>query len=372
MEKKPFEKYYKKLALEGWLKSAVCGLIVAFSVMLVSSLVFWLIGFSYPWIAFIIAAVVLLAAAPIFFFKKFRPTARQIARRVDDLGLEERLLTMHQLQNDTSYIAMRQREDAQAALKTVSASYLKIAVSARLIIALSIALVFGSGMTTVSMLSAAGNISSGKDIIDSALEPEPVYYEVEFVEEGEGFIEGDIFQLVEAGKTIDEVVAIPDNDWYFSEWYWEIAGEQFSLAETNVFYVEDLVVNGPMTIYAIFAEAEYGEGEGGGDGEGAEGEEGEEESDEQAPQEGEEGEESENENESDNSDAPPSESEEEGDKQSGTSRYEDKNQIIDNETFYGDEYENAVEEVVGELESNEEISDDRKDIIKDYFDNIEK
>ena len=371
MNEKLFESFYARLAKEGFLKALFWGLIVGFSAMLISSFIFWFIGFSYPWIAFIIAAVAAAGATPIFYFAIFRPTSHDVACRIDALGLEERFLTMHQLEGDNSYIAMRQREDAKAALKSVSANLIKIAVSVPLVIAVAFTALAGSGMATVSVLAASGYIPPASDIIPDPFEPEPVFYEVEFVEEGEGMIEGDVFQLVQEGKNIKEVIAVPDEGWFLHEWHWEIAGETFSLTDTEVFFIEDMSVDGPLTIYATFAEAEAGSDSQEGDGEGAEGEEGEEESDEQKPQDPQESDQEQEDGKE--SQSPPPESEDGNEKPpEGSNRYDDKNQIINNETYYGDEYDDAKQGAVDEMEQSEEISDEIKDIVKDYFDNIEK
>lgn len=365
--------YFKKLAREAFLKAIFCGCICGFAVMFLSSFVFWLIDFSYPWVAFIIAAAVIAGTTLLFYYKKFKPTSYDIARRVDELGLEERLLTMHQLQGDNSYMAMRQREDAKAALKTVSSSLVKIVVSVPLIIAMAAVSLMGAAMATVSVLASQGIVPPGNTVIPNPFDPDPVEYTVEFVENGGGMVVGEIFQIIEEGKPIEEVVAEADEGWYFVGYSWEIDGELFVFDESPVFIVEGLVVQGPMEIIVSFAEVELGEGEGEGDAEGAEGEEGEE--GEEQPSESEDGEQKESEeNNNENQDGQENENEGEPgeEKPSGSDRYDEKNQIIDNKTNYGDEYGEAKEEAVNGMEQSDELPGDVKDIIKDYFDSIKK
>lgn len=370
MSEKLFEKYYARIAKEGWLKAVLCGLLVGTSALLVASAIFWVIGFDYPWVGFIVFGAAIAAATPVFYYKKFRPTIKQIAKRVDELGLEERLLTMQEFENDTSYIAMRQREDAKAALKTVNAGLVKIKVSVSLIVTLCLVAPFAATATTASFLASSGKIASGQEIIQEQLK-DPTFYEIEFVEEGNGMIEGDAFQLVEEGKPIAEVTAVPEDEWYFAYWKWEINGEELTLEESDVFFVEGMVADRPLVITAVFAElGEGGQGEGeGGEGEEGEGEEGE--GDEQKPGESEEGEEGENENENDSDDSDESDG---SDNPPGDNpgRYDEKNQINDGETFYGDEYDGALEDAIEDMGQSEEIPDDVKDAIKDYFDNIQK
>ena len=376
MLEKIMKQYYNRLAKEGWLNAFFAALIVGFSVMLLTAFAFWFTAFQYPWIAFIVFAAVTAGCTPLFFFTKFKPSKKQIAKRVDELGLEERLLTMAELEGDDSYIARKQREDAKAALANIQAKWLKIVASIPLVVGASVMMVCGVAMTTVAIASANGQLSSGQEIIGEATKPEPITYAVEFLEDGGGIIEGEILQIIEEGGTIEAVIAVPDEGWYIEEWRWEIGGEEFTLTETDVFFVEDLFVETDIVITAVFSEAGDGSGGGGGgEGEGesedsenqeADADEGEP-SDEPSEGEGEEGEdgnenpEGENDPDSDNA----------GGGQGGTSHESD--QIKDGKTDYGGTiYSEAVSDAEDELESNDEIPDDWKDIISDYYENIKK
>ena len=365
MENQVVEKYYSRLAKEGWLNAFISALGIGFGALLVSSLTFWLTGFNYPWVGFIIMAAVTLVSLPLIYYKRFRPSKKQIAQRVDELGLKERLLTMVELEGDDSYIARRQREDAQAAIESVSSKLVKVVASIPLIVMASILALTGGAMATVSILSSNGVLSSGKDLIEDAITPEPIFYEVEFVEIGEGLIDGDLFQMVEEGQGIAEVVAIPDDDWFVYQWVYEIDGVEYVLEETDVFYVEELTVNQNMLIKVVFAELTESE-QGDGEGEGESGE-GEEEEQEGATQEGEgeEGETGESSEDQDSNDG-------DGGNQAG-GKPNESHSIKDGKTDYGgEEYNNAVDDAREEMEGNDEIPGDLKDIIGDYFDNIQK
>ena len=360
------EKYQARMAKEGMINAFICALCIGFGALLVSALIFWLVGFKYPWLSFVIMAAVIAASAPLLYVKKFRPSKKQIAMRVDALGLKERLLTMVQLEGDDSYIAQRQREDAMKAIESVSSGLLKIALSIPAIVIASILALTGGSMATVSLLAEKGIILGGDDIIVEATTPDPVEYEIEFIEIGNGIIDGDLFQMVEEGQPIAEVTAIPDDNWFVYQWLYELDGEEYVLEETDVFFVEDLLVNQNMVITVVFAElTESDEGE--GEGEGGEGE-GEEESDQMDPTEGE-GQEGENEN----SDKPEGDSgESEGGEQAG-GQFQPNHSVIDGKVDYGGEvYDNAVNDAMEEINGNDDVSDDMKDIIEDYFDNIQK
>ena len=198
-----FKKYYSRLAKEGFLKALVCGLIIGFSLLLISAAVFWLADIERFWLCIVLWAVATAVATPIFYYTAFRPTIKAIAKRVDELGLEERILTMTELEKDDSYIAMRQREDAKAALKTIDAKRLKFAISIPLIVSLSVVAVFGSGMTTVAALSEYGVIKKGSDVIDDIIQPAPKTFTIEYRVQGEGTI------LIE-GQTNEEIGDSPN------------------------------------------------------------------------------------------------------------------------------------------------------------------
>lgn len=339
MTKKAFKDYNVRLNREAFIKSLICGLIIGFSALLVSATVFWLTAFNQTWLCAVIWAVATAGTTPIFYYKKFRPTVREMAKRIDKLGLEERMLTMAQFEGDNSYIAVRQREDALRALSTVNAKLIKFVVSVPLIITLAIVGVSGTGMVTVAALSAAGVLDSGKDIIEEVVLPEPEEYEISYDVKGAGMIEGDIFQIVVEGKNATAVMAVPDDEWVFLEW---------SDGSTDP-YREDMNIQSDMNLIAIFSPTMDAFP---GDGEGEEGD-----SDSEAPPEGEEG-------------GKPGDDPGKG---STGGEWTPTNQVIDGETYYGGTtYDNAYEDVIAELTQNDEIPDDLKAIIDSYFQTIEQ
>jgi hypothetical protein len=319
--------------------------------MLVAAFLFWFLYAKLFWLSFVVFAVVTLGTMPIFFYTLFKPTTRDIARRVDKLGLEERLITMQQLKDDESFMAMRQREDAKQALTTVNSKMLKLVVSVPLIIAMSVSGVFGLGMTTVSALSALGLLSDGKSFLEELDPNHDGLYEIHYLTEGEGMVEGETDeggpdQIVEHGKNAEPVVAVPMDGWVFVEW---------SDGKKNP-NRHDLYVEGNLTVTAVFAEVsgdekffvtENGDVDmDGGPGDGSFGAPGLEDKPGQ-----------------------------DGDKPmpGGNGVYEPNNQFIDGKTYYGDKmYDEMYDQAQKEIEANENLSEEKKDITNDYFDIIEK
>ncbi|MBQ9728262.1 MAG: hypothetical protein IJV85_01560 [Clostridia bacterium] len=329
--------YNKRLGKEAFLKALICGSIIGFSALFVAAAIFWLTEFKHVWLGAIVFVVVTGAVTPIFYVKKFRPSARTVAKRIDKLGLEERMLTMAQFKDDDSYIARIQREDAKHALSTVNPKLLQIVVSIPLIIGLSVSALTGAGMITVSALSSAGILSSGKEVIEEVVTPPLKEFEVSYDVKGEGMIEGEIFQIVLEGRNATGVMAVADDEWVFMQWSDGVEDP----------YREDLNIQEDLHVIAIFAMGMDGFP---GDGEGEEGED------------------------------PNAPGEEEGDKpgkedggKRPTVEWQANNQVIDGKTYYGGPtYDNAYEQAMEELQQNEEIPDELKEIIENYFTTIEQ
>lgn len=351
--KKLFEKYYGQLRCEGILKSLIAALIVGFVVNFLLAFGLWFADFKGLWISIVASVVVVAAATPLFYFYKFKPTTKMIAKRVDRLGLEERLITMAELMNDDSYIALRQREDARESLAKLSGAKLKLKFSVGAIVAACIVGACGVTMTTIEGLAEANIIGSGQDMIDGIQdELRPSYtveYEVQDMMGGE--ILGNIVQVVKEGDDAETVIAVadvsdPEALWVFVSW----SDENTNPERT------DTEITSNMKFYAIFQQVEPGDGESGeGEGEG-EGEPSEE------PSEGEPGE-----GEGDPSDfAPPSDSEGSG---AGGSDKDEGSMIVDGNTPYEEVlkaqqyYDQAMEYV----NSGREIPDWLKEIIKNYY-----
>ena len=247
---KLFKEYYSRLAKEGFLKALFGGLIVGASVAFVAAFTFWFLGVKQYWISLILLVAAAAVTTSILYYKKFRPSTKAIAKRLDELGLEERMLTMTQLEGDDSYIAMRQREDALQAMNTLNPKLVKMMISASVIVTLSVTCAFGLGMTTVSGLSAEGIIPSGKELVagmfgeESDAETFELTYGVQANSKNEagGVVEGKTSQRVAAGEDGETVIAVPEEDWVFVAW----SDGVMEAART------DENVSGHIEVYAIF------------------------------------------------------------------------------------------------------------------------
>lgn len=242
---KLFTKYYKKLTFEGILKSALCGVVAGLAALFLAAAVCWFFGYKGFWVLIVAPLVSAGIVGALVYFKKFRPTTRSIARRVDELGLEERLITMTELEGDPSYIAMRQREDAMQALGSVSADLIKIAVSVSMIVSLAVAGVCGLGSTTVYAMYCNGSLKSGLELIEKANEKAPNVFKVEYAAEEYGVIIGETEQEIYEGEDALAVYAVPEEGYIFVGW---------SDGNDSPYRV-DLEITGNISVTALFEEA---------------------------------------------------------------------------------------------------------------------
>ena len=345
--KQLFRKCSNRLAWEGMLKALLSGLIVGFSVNFVVASVTWFLEAKGLWVSIGSWLLISGGAAAIFYQLRYKPDKDYIARRLDRLGLQERMITMNEFAEDTSTIAAIQREDAMNIVNKLNVKAIRFVIP-KVSIVLASAIAFcGIGMTVVTGLSDAGIIKSGKEFIEDTAPgiADIIYPPAEtvtityLIEDGEGAIEGDEVQILEKGEkgaNASPVVAVADEGWMFVEWSDGVKDPAR----------EDMRIMEDTTIYATFAP--IGDGEGDGEPQPGEGE----------PGEGDEP-------------APPSDAKEEAPPQDGANGvYEENNMVLDGETYYRDIFEVYYQEAMARLESGEEIPDELRKLIQTYFDVI--
>ena len=367
MKNELFKKHYSQLCLEAVLRSALWGLIFGFAVAFVLSALEWLLAFGASWISVLAFVCVFALTGTLFYLFKYRPSTEDVARRLDRLGLDERMITMLEYECDDSYIAKIQRENAKLHFKSVENKKLRLHISGALIaIALSTA-ILGSSMTTVLALSESGVIPSGSTIIsgDEFVDHIPVSY---IVDEGGYITGGEADQLVLPGEDADPVVAVAEDGWVFVGWDDESANPAR----------HDKNITEPREYVAIFEpidEDEDGEESDGSEGEN--GEEGDQSSDqptdnESSESDGEQKEENEqspegdpNENESENNSENESETESDdgGEGQGASGKWEETNMFYDGQTYYKD----AMEYYENYYDDNSSIPPELREFFELYF-----
>lgn len=170
--------FKKKLKKENIIKSLLCSLLVSALIFIFFQLFVWffhlniLISIIPPIISFGISF-------PLFYYKKFKYSEIQLAKRIDDLGLEERVITMTELEGNDSFIAKKQREDTIKALKEVNPDNFKIKYKKPSIFS---GLLTALAVLILSMSFAFPNI---RETIIAHGEPK---YTIEVSAEGLGFV----------------------------------------------------------------------------------------------------------------------------------------------------------------------------------------
>lgn len=374
MKKDQIGKFRKRLVKESVLKSIFLGLIFGCFALVIVGFFTWLFGYK-PGLFLAIAALVVVTAivAPLFYFLRFRPSTKEIACRVDALGLEERMLTMTELEGEQTYIAEAQREDTFHALEKMNHMMLKLAISAVLIVCVSFACLLGIGMTTVSSLYYAGVIPSGFETFTPEYIPQVFTVSYAIEEGGEGVIiywTGDWSHetpVEEGGERVTEgedaraVLAIPADEWLFVSWSDGVRDP----------YRQEVDVDGDVYVEAIFEpiepdpeEGEEDNGEGGSQpGEGQEGDQQQQ----GEPQEGSEGEGEQGEQQQ----QPPQEPSGDPSNSAGGMRDMTSQQVDNGNTYYGDVFDDAYQQALDRLSQDNNIPDDLKQHVKDYYDSIE-
>jgi len=335
--KELLKKYHAKATRQALIKSLLSGLVYGLGALVLTSAIWWFFGMKSIWLCVLIAVVVTALVGAIYYFVVNRPTLKQTARRVDALGLEERIVTMTEFEGQESYILNKQREDTLQKLSTVNHKLLKLVVSMSLIVTLSIVGAFGIAMTTTAAVSK----KSGKELIKDLMTPPPPTYVVEYVIKGDGEVLGELIQHVKRGEDASPVIAAPSADWVFVKW---------DDGDINP-YRQDLSVRGNMKCTAIFEL--FGETTDDADFEDFTGE-----------------------------DIPVARPEESGGNKSDQDGneiegagglYEPNNNVYDGETYYGGEvFENEYGDVVDDVMGNSNLTDFEAGVILDYMDTIKK
>ncbi len=328
-----FKKYYRRVVFDSLLRSAVWGVAIGGAVGFITAFITWFTVFNGMWLSIGLGLAAFAVSVPLFYFLAYRPTTEHIAQKLDSLGLEERMITMTELRNDESYMAMRQREDALGKLSQVSPSSVGVGVSRASAIAAPVAGLLGIAMIIVTGLSGFGVIPGFADVIDP--DERDKEYSVEYIVDDEemGYLVGEDIQVVLLGEDTAKVTAVANDGYVFDGW--DDGVKDATRFEKNV--------QGNLTFTAIFVELDDSDGD--DDGEDGDGE-GDSDS-------------------SSNSDPSDSDSSNNGSGNSGIT--DTSGNCIDGETYYRAVYETYYQEAMQYLAENGDIPDYLRDIIESYF-----
>ena len=242
--KQLFKKYHRRLVIEGIISSALLGLVVGFFTTGILAALTWCFGIGSLGLAIGIGVGVLAVVGICAYILQYRPTEKDVARRIDRLGLEERAITMLELDGDDSFFARIQREDTFQSVKTIEGKKVKLFFSRLAITLAAIAFVFATASTTVLGLANADVIPSGEELLGGGEFADWIAVEYEADEGGE--ILGDHQQLVPPKSDTTPVVAVAHEGWMFL--CWDDGLRTPERYERNV--------TGEISLVAIFVEVE--------------------------------------------------------------------------------------------------------------------
>jgi len=158
--KDKLKKYRQRLMLEALIKSAIFGLIFGLATAGVLATVLWSAPFP---IGLIVAIstfpVVTLLSGGIMFLLLRRKANQSLLHRVDDLGLEQRVITSAELENCDSAIAKKLHTDTQSRLDSLTPKHLKLRVAKLPLIILAVVFLASVTMTSVASGVAASRQS---------------------------------------------------------------------------------------------------------------------------------------------------------------------------------------------------------------------
>lgn len=155
----PLQPFVRRLRLEAWINAAffavAAGAATAFLVMLICRI----FALSYPFGLLIgLSLAVAAVAAVVTYFVMFRAGVRQVLRRVDEAGLQDRVSMMYEQWGDTSYLAVRQREDTLRRLRALKPRAIRLKLPL-----LSAVLVFSLALTTIGVAALPPRVTRVSD-----------------------------------------------------------------------------------------------------------------------------------------------------------------------------------------------------------------
>lgn len=240
--------------------SSICyGLIAGGIGALAVAAISWIFNYNNFWLTIGLGIGIAAVCAVVIFFIKLRPTSNQVIARVDSMGLDERAVTMAELEGSDTCIARLQRTDAVAKIKGVTPAQIKsafpiYALNVPSTIATCVAILAGAGMTVVQGLTGAGIISSPGIVPDEREQFITVSY---LVEEGGSIMGGPEDQILLPGENAEPVTAEADDGWVFVRW--SDGNKNPGRADANI--TADLNVTAIFEEIGEGGDGEYGDGE---------------------------------------------------------------------------------------------------------------
>jgi hypothetical protein len=165
---KYFMQCYKQLALEGILRSSLLGISIGLFAGVIHFIIASIIVQDLFALAIVISALISVLSSLLLYLFKYRPNQQMVAKRIDRLGLEERAITMVELEKNQSYIAQVQREDASHILMKTRLRLLshRVFIKPILILMVVCMVLIASWTVMTNTLKAAENVDPPIDEVN--------------------------------------------------------------------------------------------------------------------------------------------------------------------------------------------------------------
>lgn len=192
------KKYKKKLKLEAILKSAIYGISASFITIMILNIILYFCEKRNLLITILVGLIIGIVTATILYVKKFAVSIKDIARRIDEQGLEERVITMVEYENDSSQMITLQKEDTKRELEKITAKAIPLKIAKWSLIVMISCLILSVPTCFLKPASAA---STKPPVVDPIGPDDPVEPDKPIEEEVEDIIK----------KLLDELHKIIDN-----------------------------------------------------------------------------------------------------------------------------------------------------------------
>lgn len=124
-EERLLKAYRRKCTVQALIKSLVPALIAGFALSIIVSAISFALSCNILWIALVVWAASTAGFTVLFYFKIFKTDMRETASRVDEIGLDERVITMVEFAGRDDVISRKQRQDTETVLQSVNPKQMK-------------------------------------------------------------------------------------------------------------------------------------------------------------------------------------------------------------------------------------------------------
>lgn len=176
------KKYKKKLKLEAILKSVIYGISASFITIMILNIILYFCEKRNLLITILVGLIIGIVTAIVLYVKKFAVSIKDIARRIDEQGLEERVITMVEYENDSSQMITLQKEDTKRELEKITAKAIPLKIAKWSLIVMISCLILSVPTCFLKPASAAATKPPVVEPIgpDDPVEPDkPIEEEVE-------------------------------------------------------------------------------------------------------------------------------------------------------------------------------------------------